>query len=32
LLAEDFLSEEATHQLTVKEKKIAIAYVLAGGM
>jgi hypothetical protein len=32
LLAEDFLSEESSRELTTKDKKIAFAYVLAGGM
>lgn len=32
LLAEDFLSEESGRVMTKKDKKIAFAYVLAGGM
>lgn len=31
LLAEDFLSEEANHTLTTKQKKIAFMWVLLGG-
>ncbi|KAK7743981.1 hypothetical protein SLS62_010396 [Diatrype stigma] len=31
LLAEDFLSEEASHTLTTKQKKIAFLWVLLGG-
>lgn len=32
LLAEDFLSEEAQHTLTKKDKITAFSYVLLGGM